>query len=620
MPVAETIVNASFFEAQVIRSSKDRFINKLAITPEQKSFLSNFFKENPTYESFIDWQNPNLTWDDFADVLRRKEVSRKSKAGRRKEASKVSEEALRGEATLSDIFSAYKHKVWYEDENMIFVSPLNHECAVFMDSEGCYGVPAHWCIGTSKTPYYWNKYVTLDGGSFVMFYKRPFDLSEVNKYMFHILADGSMDVWNYTDFKSQKSVTPSFVGKVLGVSPAKFKFLSTEVASFFKENVVAEDEGAAAYEQYFDEALGYVQASFPEDEFPILSVDAEGFQRNYRLGISAHKGYFLNFTFAATPEAFELIIRFLRGSEIVTKFEGFDANPDIMLASTEAEILKCRDYLDKYFTESVSEGVSQKLAEVFKPYVHDDVSVDSSVKDPDYSISFKYAFKPSGYINLKVYGTYGDEAMHISVTPDSSGAVLTFMSSTIRADHPLVFDKTLDIPTRLDSFAKVMYNFIRDYIPFFRYVPKFELGEGGLQGIADQVREGFPDAQSFNSEVYLNSVSFSFMEEHKGDGVLITYEIFYAADANSLSVHAYLPDMGFRFAFNNSPSFGKNMYSVAPDQVFDQIKAVLVTVNSLEISVLGAKPGVFDKVNPREHPDFYAEAAPATGLQEAEVL
>lgn len=58
-----------YYDNYVLRESKDRLIDKLSLTDEQKQTLKDFFKRHPSYENRIDWNNKNLTWEDFQDVL-----------------------------------------------------------------------------------------------------------------------------------------------------------------------------------------------------------------------------------------------------------------------------------------------------------------------------------------------------------------------------------------------------------------------------------------------------------------------------------------------------------------------------------------------------------------------
>jgi len=56
---------------QYIFEKKDHIIKKLPnLSPEQKKELIDFFKRKPNLEGKIDWNNKNLTYDDFKDVMK----------------------------------------------------------------------------------------------------------------------------------------------------------------------------------------------------------------------------------------------------------------------------------------------------------------------------------------------------------------------------------------------------------------------------------------------------------------------------------------------------------------------------------------------------------------------
>lgn len=49
--------------------NKDRLIDKLDLTDEQKDQLKSYFKKYPTSESKIDWNRKDLKWEDFSDLF-----------------------------------------------------------------------------------------------------------------------------------------------------------------------------------------------------------------------------------------------------------------------------------------------------------------------------------------------------------------------------------------------------------------------------------------------------------------------------------------------------------------------------------------------------------------------
>lgn len=91
-----------------------------------------------------------------------------------------------------------------ENENWIFVVPLQHEAAVFMNSFKCGGAGAKWCIGTEDDETYWYEYVCDDQDIFVMaLNKNAYNSAEENdiKYMLEIEQSPMRDdvCWSQED-------------------------------------------------------------------------------------------------------------------------------------------------------------------------------------------------------------------------------------------------------------------------------------------------------------------------------------------------------------------------------------------------------------------------------------
>jgi len=91
-----------------------------------------------------------------------------------------------------------------ENENWIFVVPLQHEAAVFMNSYKCGGTGAKWCIGTKGNDIYWYEYVCDRQDIFVMaLNKNAYKGADENdiKYMLEIEQSPMRDdvCWNQED-------------------------------------------------------------------------------------------------------------------------------------------------------------------------------------------------------------------------------------------------------------------------------------------------------------------------------------------------------------------------------------------------------------------------------------
>ena len=149
-----------------LESSKDRFINKLNITDEEKQELKDFCDKYPQYASRIDWQRKDLTWDDIKPIL---ELPSQSKSAKKRQA--------KNDPKL--LFQRGNFIVYKETESWLYVLPQSWEDAQFMDSVACGGEGAKWCIGWKKSPTHWNGYTSGEEewktSSFVLAFNKNFD-------------------------------------------------------------------------------------------------------------------------------------------------------------------------------------------------------------------------------------------------------------------------------------------------------------------------------------------------------------------------------------------------------------------------------------------------------------
>lgn len=149
-----------------LESSKDRFINKLNITDEEKQELKDFCDKYPQYASQIDWQKKNLTWDDIKPILA---LPSQSKSAKKRQA-KIDPKTF---------FQKGSFIIYKETENWLYVLPQSWEDAQFMDSSACGGEGARWCIGWKERPTYWKDYTSGDEpnmtSSFVLAFNKNYN-------------------------------------------------------------------------------------------------------------------------------------------------------------------------------------------------------------------------------------------------------------------------------------------------------------------------------------------------------------------------------------------------------------------------------------------------------------
>lgn len=91
----------------------------------------------------------------------------------------------------------------YENENWLFVAPLNYEAAIDMNSYKIGGQGAKWCIGTKGDSSYWGKYIKKEKSAFVMAYcKSSWASPTAQKYMLQI-QEAEVTVWPQDDNPSK---------------------------------------------------------------------------------------------------------------------------------------------------------------------------------------------------------------------------------------------------------------------------------------------------------------------------------------------------------------------------------------------------------------------------------
>lgn len=182
----------SFEDIYQLREKKDHIINKLNLTPEEKQQTIDFFNKHPNYESKVNWQNKNLTFNDFKSIMSQQENSK----------SNIVKQTKSG--NLSAIWKQLPdtdYQILYNDNKEIYVLIKSYQVAVFCDSFDCYGFGAKWCIGTKNNSSYWDHYTGSKRSLFVLYY----DALKKEKYMNQIMFENNdisnlvVTVWNSED-------------------------------------------------------------------------------------------------------------------------------------------------------------------------------------------------------------------------------------------------------------------------------------------------------------------------------------------------------------------------------------------------------------------------------------
>lgn len=141
---------------------KDHLIKRLSsLTDEQKQSAIEFFNKHPNYESEIDWNRKDLSWDDFEAVIN-KPRNTKSQI---KKAVKKGIEGLQegvdydflGEGTYKGKpFSVYVPANW-KGSRVLASDQVEPKLGTVFD--GYTG--AKWCISYQKTDQYWKIYTNI---------------------------------------------------------------------------------------------------------------------------------------------------------------------------------------------------------------------------------------------------------------------------------------------------------------------------------------------------------------------------------------------------------------------------------------------------------------------------
>lgn len=185
----------------LLTNNKDRFIKKInwndyvddnfSITEQE---VLDFFHSHSNLENKIDW---NKDLDEVGmDIIALIDETKQNAQ------NKLNEKNRKKTTVVTDIdWESHDCKKWYEDDDVILVSPLSWEGAKFMDSDACGGGGAKWCIGWEDEDYYWRDYVFHGNSMFVLIInKRATNVFTDMKFMCQIqLRRERIRVWRQDD-------------------------------------------------------------------------------------------------------------------------------------------------------------------------------------------------------------------------------------------------------------------------------------------------------------------------------------------------------------------------------------------------------------------------------------
>ena len=99
--------------------NKDRFIDKLDLTDEQKAELKAFFKKHPTYEGKVDWNKKDLKWEDFEELLKTEGQTK----------NQIKKYGKSGKAQIEDLVEGKDYEVLVDKPNLTVYYPMNFKAS-----------------------------------------------------------------------------------------------------------------------------------------------------------------------------------------------------------------------------------------------------------------------------------------------------------------------------------------------------------------------------------------------------------------------------------------------------------------------------------------------------------
>lgn len=259
--------------AQVLNENKERFIKKLNCDQDTKDYFLSFFKSHSNLENKIDWNKDSDSL--IADIFNLIDETRLNK-----EHTDNAHELYRHEQFIPDIdWESNDCEVIDEDENYIYIYPLNYTGSKFCDSVPCGGAGAKWCIGDSDGDGHFYRYnCTLDEIFIMQFNKHPTVLKQDLKIMWEI-NNRSASAWNQID---KKTGSVNDLGKIFPTkvpsdttaipSSAQLKMM-THFADWFKTNYRQSDNWERA-EEIHDSILEDNYDTDSYEEFSVALQDA----------------------------------------------------------------------------------------------------------------------------------------------------------------------------------------------------------------------------------------------------------------------------------------------------------------------------------------------------------
>ncbi len=262
----------------ILREKKDHIINKLNLTDEQKNELISFFKKRPDLETKIDWNNKELKYEDFAEVLANISKSNAKKT----KGSLIPSEFVEGKDYIDISLS---------DTEVAFI-PLNYDFQKFIQNKSFYGTEAKWCIG-SNDRYYWEHY--QDISDFIILIDTTTGAKiawqvTFRGFYFWNSEDQSVEVFDISDIEYFKywadvlEIEKSFIEKLVSENKLQ-KFLDKFDQFFANDTTNALDEDSIyldildfdTFEGYFVKGGQQIKRRVNQNFEEVYDAEAQGY-------------------------------------------------------------------------------------------------------------------------------------------------------------------------------------------------------------------------------------------------------------------------------------------------------------------------------------------------------
>ena len=215
--------------------NKDRFIDKLELSDEQKEELKAFFKAHPNYENKIDWNKKDLVYEDFKPVLALEGKSRNS----------IKKYGISGKAKIADLEEGIDFDIIKQTSSytLYFVKTFKGSEVLARPTTPPEGITGKWCIaGRNYSPgtgdSHWRSYTSAGYWFFFIFtsktkYALSFSVKNFDESGAEKITDNFLKCFNCEDRQLSSRLWPESVKEAVKTlnDPSVLAMLRTQAAN-----------------------------------------------------------------------------------------------------------------------------------------------------------------------------------------------------------------------------------------------------------------------------------------------------------------------------------------------------------------------------------------------------